>query len=190
MTFGEMIRHGGPRHTALPELTVCGNSSVREKLRTLLESDTDRHMRFEMMTPGQTKEINGYAVTAIRGNHVSPEYTNHYIISRNGKTLLYATDTGNYDEETLVDVLSCRYDAVVMECTAGINPNVAGPGHMSLDKNRLILRQMRERHCIQPDTPFILTHMSPHWTPPHDWFVSIAGAEGMTVAYDGYAAEI
>lgn len=190
MAFGEMIRHGGSRHTAIPELTVCGNSFVQEKLNPLLNSGTNQHMRFEMITPGQTKEINGYTVTAIRGNHVNPEYTNHYIISHAGKTLLYATDTGNYDDESLHAVLSVRYDAVVMECTAGINPNGAGSGHMSLDKNRYILLQMRERHCIQSDTPFVLTHMSPHWTPPYDWFVTIAEAEGMQVAYDGYTMEI
>ena len=30
-----------------------------------------------------------------------------------------------------------------------------------------------------------LTHMSPHWCPPHDWYEAIARSEGVNLAYDG-----
>ena len=35
-----------------------------------------------------------------------------------------------------------------------------------------------------------LTHMSPHWTPPHDLYAPMMAEEGFTVAYDGMIAEI
>ena len=47
-----------------------------------------------------------------------------------------------------------------------------------------------ENGCIKDDTPFFLTHMAPHWTPPYDIYAPMMAEKGFIVAYDGMVAEI
>lgn len=37
---------------------------------------------------------------------------------------------------------------------------------------------------------FYLSHLSPHWAPPHDVYAPMMAEEGMTVAYDGLSVEV
>lgn len=184
-------RRGGPRSSPMEPLAIYGPEPVYERISHLFEDELtpQRAMRFEAITPGTVLELDGYTVRAIQGNHVRPGYTLNYVIHQEDKTLLYAVDTGDYDEETLAEAAKDRYDLVVMECTAGLTPYGAGKGHSSLVQNRRMRQALLHRGCITPDTPFILTHMSPHWAPPYDLFVETAAQEGMTVGYDGMVLE-
>ena len=84
----------------------------------------------------------------------------------------------------LAIILSRKYDCVVMEGTVGLNPTRFS-GHMGLNKNREFRQMLIEKGCVTADTPFILTHLCPHWAPPHDIFAPMMAEEGITVAYDG-----
>ena len=185
-------RKGGPRSSPMEPLTIYGPEPVRERIASMLEDNlvSERAMRFEPIAVGTELQLGEYSIRALQGNHVSPGYTLNYVIRQNGRTLLYAVDTGDYDEATLAEAAKDRYDAVVTECTAGLSAYGAGTGHSSLQQNILLRNQLLERGCIQPDTPFVLTHMSPHWAPPYDLFVDIAAREGLTVGYDGMVMEI
>ena len=53
-----------------------------------------------------------------------------------------------------------------------------------------MLAFFRENGCLAEGAGMYLTHMSPHWCPPHDWYEAIAQAEGVNLAYDGLTVEI
>jgi phosphoribosyl 1,2-cyclic phosphate phosphodiesterase len=86
-------------------------------------------------------------------------------------------------------ILSHKYDAVVMEGTFGLN-DTPNTGHMNTQKNIEFRRMLIESGCIGEDTPFFLTHMAPHWTPPYDIYAPMMAEKGFIVAYDGLVAEI
>ena len=76
-----------------------------------------------------------------------------------------------------------------MEGTFGLNPG-ENAGHMTKARNIAFRKMLIERGCIQDSTPYFLTHLCPHWTPPYDIYAPMMADEGFTVAYDGLVAEI
>ena len=81
-----------------------------------------------------------------------------------------------------------RYDCVVIEGTFGLMPD-RFDSHQNFGKNLELMRFLDRRSLWKSEKRFIITHMSPHWTPPHEEFCRIVAPYGMTVAYDGMSAE-
>lgn len=183
-----------PRFTHLPMLTVYGNRFVREALvgarPELFDGSVPAQMRFQEIREGERVEADGLAFTPVRANHTSQRGFSHsYILEKGGRTLLYALDTGGYGEDMLELILSRRYDGVVMEGTFGLS-RAPSADHMDREKNVRFRDLLLSRGCIGADTPFFLTHLAPHWTPPYDLYAPMMAKEGFTVAYDGMVAEI
>ena len=179
-----------PRFTPLPVMTMYGNRHVRAWLEMHPELlREDRRLRFCEIREGERVEAEGLAFTPVRARHGQvPGFAHSFIIEREGKTLLYALDTGGYDADMLSLILSRRYDAVVIEGTFGLSA-ADDPNHMNRDKDLCFRDSLRSAGCIGGATPFVLTHMSPHWTPPHDVYAPMMAREGITVAYDGMTIE-
>ena len=110
------------------------------------------------------------------------------INQKDGKTLLYALDSGSYDEDQFALIQEYQYDAVIMEGTTGLNEQYGG--HMCLMNNIRIRDRLKENKCLRENSRFLLTHLSPHWCPPHDWYESIVASEGLELAYDGLQIEV
>ena len=73
-----------------------------------------------------------FVITPIRAKHgMQGEDAHNLIIERNGKTLLYATDTGIWPEETWFHLRDVKLDALVIECTDGFIPSDYD-GHLDL----------------------------------------------------------
>lgn len=193
-----------PRFTPLPMLTVYGSLHTR---RFLVDGHPDlfapdKCAQFKDIVEGEKvvtdDELSFIPVAAIHGGDGkgivydikgSSNFAHSYIIERGGRKLLYALDTGGYVPEMMDLILSHRYDAVVMEGTFGLN-NTPQTGHMNTEKNIAFRDLLMENGCISADTPFFLTHMAPHWTPPHDIYAPMMAEKGFIVAYDGLTVEI
>ncbi len=185
----ERVSMISPRFTSLPLMTVYGNSEVRERFSREASGLFCERMRlaFEEIREGERVEKENLAFTPVRAQHSALSHT--YIIERGGKTLLYALDAGGYDDDMLALLLKNRYDAVVMEGTFGNSANET-PGHMNSTGCIRFRRMLIEKGCISEGTPFFLTHLCPHWTPPYDLYAPEMAEKGFTVAYDGMIAEI
>lgn len=195
-----------PRFTPLPMLTVYGNLHTRKLLveehGDLFDGAIDTRMQFRDIREGERvdagDDLSFIPVAAIHGGDGkgityagtgSWNFAHSYIIERGGKRLLYALDTGGYEPEMLKLIHSYTYDAVVMEGTFGLN-DTPQTGHMNMAKNIAFREELLQKGCIRADTPFYLTHMAPHWTPPHDIYAPMMAEKGFTVAYDGLTVEI
>lgn len=195
-----------PRFTEIPVMTIYGNLHVRKKLvddhPEFVNGDLNAQMQFRDIREGERVDagdgLSFIPVAAIHGGDGhgityaetgSWNFAHSYIIERGGKRLLYALDTGGYVQEMLELILSHRYDAVVMEGTFGLN-DTPQTGHMNAKKNIEFRELLLQKHCIKRDTPFFLTHMAPHWTPPHDIYAPMMAEKGFIVAYDGLTVEI
>lgn len=190
LPYREKLSCGGPRFTPLPMLTVYGNAYTMKALAASVDGDEQLRMRMEEIHEGVSVEAEGgYRVTPVRGNHGGPKGFSHsYVIEKDGKTILYALDTGTFDDDMLELLKRFRYNLIVMEGTTGLNEQYGG--HMCLENNKKMLAFFRENGCLAEGCEMYLTHMSPHWCPPHDWYEAIAQAEGVKLAYDGFTVEI
>ena len=189
--YADQLRCGGPRFTAVPKLNIYGNQYTRELLESYFDENYelrqaqlgDLNVELHDIHEGVTFEADGYAITPVRGNHVRPGFSHGYIIQKDGKTMLYALDSDLYDEDMMELMAHFHYDLVVMEGTSGLNRQQGG--HMALEGNTFMLNYFREKGCYGPESRFVLTHLSPHWCPPHDFYEHIVMREGMILAYDG-----
>ncbi len=190
LPYRDKLSHGGPRFTELPTLTLYGNAFVMKALDAWGEDLADLQICRREIREGEAIEADGgYRVTPVRGNHGGQRgFAHGYIIEKDGRTLLYALDTGLYDDDMLELLRSFRYNLIVMEGTTGLNEQYGG--HMCLESNKKMLAFFRENGCLAEGAGMYLTHMSPHWCPPHDWYEAIAQAEGVNLAYDGLTVEI
>ena len=191
LSFEQMQQHISPRFTSLPTLHIYGNAHVRKKLfaaDSVMEQQQRNALDFHLVKDGVSIMQGDLTITPIRSQHTAIRgYTHNYIIERCGKTLLYACDTGGYDDDMLAIVLSKKYDCIIMEGTFGVG--VDCDGHMSLARNRKMLRLFNEHNVWKNGMNFHLTHLCPHWTPPHDEYAAMLIEEGIEVAYDGKIIE-
>lgn len=185
------------RYTQAPEMVIYGNSYIKERLDAVILPEVFAtavyDFRFEPIRENEWTDCGDFAFLPLRSNHGKSAGMAHtYILKRGGRTLFYSLDCGGYDEDQLALIAAQRFDCVVMEGTFGLGAYAdedltrpTGKGHMNLKKNRTLRRFLLEHGCIVPDTPCILTHLCPHYTPPHEQFEDIACREGFMVAYDG-----
>lgn len=189
LSYPEKMSHGMPRFTEIPVLHIYGNRFVMDALSRSLESKEGQKLVFKEIREGIEFETGGYRVMPIRGNHgQEPGFAHSYVIQKGEKCLLYALDSGTYEEDQLELMKGFQYDAVIMEGTTGLNEQYGG--HMCLANNIRMRDKLEEGGCLKRGSRFILTHMSPHWCPPHDWYESIVEQERMELAYDGEQIEI
>lgn len=186
--YAAALSHVSPRFTEIPELHVYGNRFTVELLNQALKPDASRNMILHEIQEGIGFEADGYQIMPVRGNHGSVGYSHSYVVQNEGRTFLYALDTGDFAEDQFELVARYQYDAIIMEGTFGLN-ELHGT-HMCLVDNIKMRDKLEKRGCLKPGCRFILTHMSPHWCPPHDWYESIVEAERMELSYDGRQVEI
>ena len=191
----EAIHWMGSRMTPLPFLDIYGHESVYQAIlendRYHQEREADAYkVAFHPLKRGEIvrRPDLDLTFTAVSSRHSKPGSTYNYIIERGGKTLLYALDCGGHDDDMLQLIATHRYDCVVIEGTFGLMPDVFSM-HQNLQKNLNMLTFLNEHGLWKGKQNFIITHMSPHWTPPHEEYVELMKPYGIKVAYDGMAVE-
>lgn len=185
------------RFTPLPPLTIHGNAFAHEAFQRVMTkeilSESRYDVSFSLIEEGVETGADDISFVALRANHASPAgFCHNYILLRGGKTLLYAVDTGGYDADQLDILKRYKYDGVVLEGTFGLGAHgdfqgdaPIGGGHMTLKKNIVMRDYLIKNVCITQNTPFLLTHLCPHYAPPHDEYAEMVRKYGFTLAYDG-----
>jgi phosphoribosyl 1,2-cyclic phosphate phosphodiesterase len=116
----------------------------------------------------QEYEIGGLSVRTLKGNHaahgVNESSINYLIGPPHGKTLLYACDTGFYQEETWAYLAGTHADTVILECTfAGKTDREEFPaGHLDMRSYFKMLARMADGGFIDEHTAVYATHFNPH----------------------------
>ena len=191
LTEAEQRARISPSFTRLPVLNIYGNVYVQKALYAapdVMEHPERTRVAFHPIEDGVPQTSGGLTFTPIRAQHGGARgFCHNYILEREGKTLLYASDTGGYDADMLDILLNRQYDCVIMEGTFG--PGASDASHMTLEKNRRMLRLFDEHRAWKHGVNFHLTHLCPHWTPPHDEYAAMMKDEGIEVAYDGKVIE-
>jgi phosphoribosyl 1,2-cyclic phosphate phosphodiesterase len=181
----EYVRPVFANHRKANGLDIYGNENVRTSIQTILGEQVD--LRLHATVPFQPIELPNATATPIPSHHISDgEETLNYIVSRGGKTMLFAWDTGMYDDETWKFLETVRIDALLIECTFGVTKrNPDWPYHLDLPTAAKMRDRLRAQGSLIPGGPSIITHFSHNGVLPYEAFQDLAGEYGLTVAYDG-----
>lgn len=181
-----------PNFSPLPNMEIYGNKYVEQTINNFPSLNNDPSLfriNFHLIREGIEEHHKGLSFLPIRSQHSELYgFAHNYILKKDDKTILYASDTGGYDEDMIELILNHKYDCIIMEGTFGLGAEVEG--HMCLKKNKAFRKQLELNGCLKPKSRFYLTHICPHWTPPYDEYSPIVAAEGMILGYDGLCIEI
>lgn len=181
----------GPRFSPLDTLHVYGNEPVCDGVRQFVRGEPGEWaMEITQVEPLCEFAAGPMRVVPLQANH--PDRGGHsglnYIIHREGRTILYATDTGWFLPESYEEVAKHKYDLAVVEGTFGYGADCEA--HMDFRKLERLRQQFRRDQLLKPGALFCATHIAPHFTPVHDEIAPLMADKGVTVAYDGMVVEI
>lgn len=182
------LETSAPRFTPLETLHLLGNEHVRqatEDWQAGMLDDPQTGIRYHPTKAGEAIGFPDLEVIPVRSIHgPQADFAHNFILKRQGKTLFYALDSGGYEDDMLKVIATQRYDALILEGTRGLATDEPH-GHMNAKKNREILKRFTQEGWLKDEAKVFLTHLSPHWTPPHDRYAPMMAQEGFIVAYDG-----
>ena len=156
-----------------------------------------KHVELCPIREFETFETGGLRVTTLLSSHRGSgkdEWGLNYIIEKDGKTLLYANDTGWYPDATweFLEKSDFRFDYVIMEDTyTGDKNGIIKPfsaGHLNTANFLEMLKKFIECGCMEKDTPVFATHLSDAGQQLFPHYVATVENNpdyNITVAFDG-----
>lgn len=173
-----------PAEQPAPE--ILGNPHVLAELgRAFLAADSIPTRVLKSFEPAN---VGDYLVTPVSAYHKLDEDSVNLIIEGDGKRILYATDTGVYQEPTWDFISGIRFDCVVVESTDGFSPSDYW-GHLSCVEAVAVIDRMRKIGCVDDQTIVVTTHHADSGGANHAQLVDFYRPDGIQVGYDGMILE-
>ncbi|RIK43314.1 MAG: hypothetical protein DCC55_05970 [Chloroflexi bacterium] len=140
--------------------------------------------------PFQAFDVGPYRVTSVAANHAPGLTAMLFVIKRAGRTLFYATDTGEIPEQTWQALADgqFRFNLVVMDHTFGLARR--SNGHMNWEQFVEQIERMRSARLLAEDARILADHVAHHSNPPHPELSDFAAQHGYAVAYDGMSIDV
>lgn len=165
-------------------LTIYGNSAVKKGFDAAnYEEDKNNVFTFKEIQPFKQFTATQAAVVPLLAAHMPHEQCFLYLITINGKTLLYGHDTGYFPEETFEYLKSAHIDAAIFDCTYGPEDN--GCGHMGFPVVLRVKDRLVQQGSADSETKLIISHFSHNGGLLHEELEALASPHGFITAYDG-----
>lgn len=129
-----------------------------------------------------------YLITPVRAHHKSDEDAHNFVVQDGRSTLLYATDTGVWDEPTWSALRDYELDCLVLECSEAFAATDYD-GHLDAQEFLKVLARLREQGTVTPETIVVTTHHSHNGDATHAELAHFFAEHGVTVGYDGLVLE-
>jgi phosphoribosyl 1,2-cyclic phosphate phosphodiesterase len=159
---------------------IYGNETVRGIITDRYPDWPIDFITFRGFSP---REVAGYKVTPLPAHHQPAEACFNLLIERD-RTLLYATDTGVWDEPTFEFLTSKRLDCLVIECTEGFRDS-GYDGHLNLETLAGVLSRLRATGTVTPSTQVITTHHAATGNGTHAELEAALAPLGARPGFDG-----
>ncbi len=181
------LQYAGPYFVPAPiaqRMPIYGPIDAICKIKAAIDTDL-LPFSLHVLQPNEPVGIAGYTVTPVLAQH-DPKIVcfNYLITDPAGATLLYATDTGWYEEETWRVLEQNRFDGIVVEC--GNGPEEGGyAGHLSIREIHALRERLLASGSITQTTPVAATHF-PHLSGMlHAELEAAFEPSGVLASYDG-----
>lgn len=168
------------------EYTIYGNEVVCDMIR---HRYPEWPIDLVELKNYETVAYDGYRVTPIKASHKGDEECHNFVIEREGRRLLYATDTGFYPKEVFEFLAGKEIHAMVVECTDGFHktPYV---GHMDLAQCVELVSRLRESHALIDGAQVFTTHHSAGGGATHEELSDALRPYGIAPGFDGLSFEV
>lgn len=152
-----------------------------------INGNTDKVLHVVELKEYQKADVGGYQVIPLIADHNPKEKCFIYIICREGKTLLYANDTGYFLDEVWEFIKPYRFDLVSLDCNHIEMP--VYNNHMSIPCCQKVRERLHDMGCISKETVCVLTHFSHNHGGMQKELEELTKGMGFIVAYDGLELE-
>ncbi len=132
---------------------IFGNATVAA---IIADRYPDWPIDFQEFKAFRTRKHAGYLITPVPAHHQPNEACFNLLIEQD-RTLLYATDTGIWDEPTFEFLSEKRLDCLVIECTEGFRDSDYD-GHLNLASLTQVLERLRTLGTVHQGTIVVTTH--------------------------------
>jgi phosphoribosyl 1,2-cyclic phosphate phosphodiesterase len=165
-------------------LPVYGPIDVIRRLRKTLDL-TRLPLTLHTLAPWKTVSIGAYRVTPILAQHDPTQVCFNYILQdMEGATLLYASDTGWYEEPAWRFLEKYTFDGIVAECSKG--PIEGGyMAHLCIPEVVRMHQRLLAAGCFYPGNPMVTTHFSHLGGLMHDELEAALSPHGIAAGFDG-----
>lgn len=130
-----------------------------------------------------------YQITPVKATHIADEDCQNLIIEKDGKHLLYATDTGIWPEQTFEFLKGYRFDLLVIECTDGFVESTYN-GHLNIDGVLQVVTRLRGSGVLDRNSRIVTTHHGHHGNARHCDLEAAFEESNIEPGYDGMLIEI
>lgn len=145
---------------------------------------------FEMVMTQSFKPIchGEYTITPIEARHKSNEDAHNFVIQDGKSTLLYATDTGIWNEKSWKALEDFQLDCLVIECSEGF-ASTAYDGHLDAYELVFVLDRLKKIGTVHEGTKIWTTHHSHQGEATHSELEDFFLPKGVNIGYDGAEIE-
>lgn len=177
------------------KLTVYADEQLKAPLEKSLEGffgkDYKKYVNisFQEVRHGETfATVEGYEVTPLEADHGGEHLVcNIYLISKDGKTLLYAHDTGWFPEKTWESLKGKKVDFLSIDGTSGKLDGFHS--HLGIKQAGELVVKMKEMEILRDDSIVFANHFSHNGALNHEELEKLGKPWGLGIAYDGLSVE-
>lgn len=174
------------------ELALAFSAKPFDRMDMTVNEPPGTHL-LTLTTIGQWQELafGPYRVLTIAANHDPAVEPMLFAIERDGRRLLYGTDSASLPEDTWPRVAAAgwSFDAVVFDHNDGFMREVS-PTHMGSGAMLHELGIMRELGLVSDSTRVLATHIAHHSNTIHEVEDARARELGYEIAWDGLVVEV
>lgn len=165
-----------------------GEDAFRKTSELAAEVNTDSDVRLvpRFVMPNVEFKADKYTVFPLSAFHDENSSPVNYIISDGKKTVLYAHDTGMYDNRTIerISQYATHIDLVSMDCTYGARRDADCDHHMSVWANIQLKNMLISNGICDDKTIFVANHFSHFCKNIHEEMCEITKEYGIIVSFD------
>ena len=168
----------------LGELEVVGPADALDVCRPWVGPDDP--VRFVPVAAGDRLMVGGYDVRVLPARHrvfADGDAVLYDLTGPDGSRLLWASDTGPWDDDWFAAVAGARFDAVFLEETLGNQEHISD-AHLGLPRFGEMLRRLREVGAVTAATEVVAVHLG-HHNPPLEELDRRLAELGARAGHDG-----
>jgi phosphoribosyl 1,2-cyclic phosphate phosphodiesterase len=164
-----------------------------ENMRSNYGPDLQKRITTHLVKPYTDFDVGSYHVYAVTANHDPHSTPVNYVIQKDGKTLLFAHDTGYFFEKTFTyfKKKKLRFDLVSLDCNHSFETG-HHDNHMDLECCLQVRERLLKEGTADKKTIFVLNHFTHNSNGPlfsYDSMRKKAEPLGFIVSYDGLRIE-
>lgn len=166
-----------------------GYNKLSEQITAYNIGETD--VKAVKIEPYKPFEAEGYKILPIKAEHDPASNPVVFVIEKDGKSIFYANDSSEYNDESFECLKSLQkpLDVVSFDCTEACNHSTY-IGHLCLERCIALRNKLIDEGIACRNTTFVLNHFSHNGANViYDEFVKIAAEHDFLVSYDGMELE-